>query len=142
MSKLVMGSLLIMIIILMSPVVVQAPEYQQVETVTKPVVISRGEPAPRIDRRIMRVTAYTNHDKGMNGLGVTANGELTLEGRTIAAPRDIPLGAQIYIPVLNHTYTVTDRGGAIKGNRLDLFIEDRQMALEFGVQNLEVFVRY
>jgi 3D (Asp-Asp-Asp) domain-containing protein len=90
----------------------------------------------------MRVTAYTSHDKGMDGRGITASGERVQEGVTIAAPPEIPFGAQIYIPELGRTYTVTDRGGAIKGNRLDLFMEDRKKALEFGVQELEVFIRF
>ena len=36
--------------------------------------VSRGEPAQRVERRMMRVTAYTRRDKGMNGKGITANG--------------------------------------------------------------------
>lgn len=90
----------------------------------------------------MKVSAYTAHDAGMDGSGVTASGERVQEGVTIAAPQDIPIGAQIFIPVFNHTYVVTDRGGAIKYNRLDLYIEDRKKALEFGVKELEVWIRY
>ncbi|MHB8125846.1 MAG: 3D domain-containing protein [Desulfitobacteriaceae bacterium] len=93
------------------------------------------------ERRIMKVTAYTAHDVGMDGRGITASGNRVQEGVTIAAPNDIPLGAQILIPALGQTYVVTDRGGAIKGNRLDLYIEDRKKALEFGVKELEVFIK-
>ncbi len=90
----------------------------------------------------MVITAYTNHDPGMDGRGITASGEKTVEGRTIAAPPEIPFGAQIYVPELGKTLTVTDRGGSIKGNRLDVFIENREEALQFGKQTLEVIIRY
>jgi 3D (Asp-Asp-Asp) domain-containing protein len=88
----------------------------------------------------MTVTAYTAHDAGMDGRGITASGEKVQEGRTIAADKGIPFGTQIYIPALDHTYAVTDRGGAIKGNRLDLYMESRKDALRFGVQELKVLV--
>lgn len=111
------------------------------------VGLSRGEPEPRVERRVMRVTAYTNgyestgKHPGHPAYGITASGERTKEGRTIAAPPEIPLYTQIYIPSLGQTYTVTDRGGAIRGDRLDLFIEDLDRALEWGVQDLEVWIR-
>lgn len=89
----------------------------------------------------MKITAYTAHDAGMDGLGICANGEQAQGGRTIAAPKDIPFGSQIFIPALDHTYTVMDRGGAIKGDRLDIFMEDPKSAVKFGVQYLEVLIR-
>ena len=103
--------------------------------------ISRGS-TPKIEQRIMVITAYTNYDPGMDGRGITANGERTAEGRTIAAPPEIPFGTQIYVPELKKTFTVTDRGGAIKGNRLDVFMENREEALRFGKQTMEVVIRY
>ena len=99
------------------------------------------EPVERVERRIMRVTAYTSRDRGMNGLGITANGEKAVEGRTIAADKSIPFGAEIYIPKLGKMYTVTDRGNAIRGDKLDLYMESRKEAMEFGVQYLEVYIK-
>lgn len=124
-----------MLILANNPVVVPdvSPKAAQVE-------VSRGE-EPRTEKRIMTVTAYTNKDKGMNGKGITTSGEKTIEGRTIAAPKEIPLGSEIYIPALDHTYTVVDRGGVIKGNRLDLYMDKRSDAFDFGVQDLEVWIR-
>lgn len=86
----------------------------------------------------MVVTAYTKNDKGMDGKGITASGTPVQEGVTIAAPPEIPLGTKLYIPALHHTYLVTDRGGVIQGNRLDLYIASRARALEFGKKKLEV----
>ncbi|HWQ42631.1 MAG TPA: 3D domain-containing protein [Desulfosporosinus sp.] len=116
-------------------------------TASVPVVaisrqISRGEPAQRVESRMMRVTAYTRSDKGMNGKGITASGEKVLEGQTIAADSSIPFGTQIYIPELGKTFTVTDRGGGITGNRLDMYMESRKDALKFGTRELEVRIKY
>lgn len=96
---------------------------------------------PRVEKRVMRVSAYTAHDAGMDGRGITANGDKTIEGVTIAADPSIPFGTHIFIPALNKQFTVTDRGGAITGNRLDIFMEKRKDALRFGVQELEIYVR-
>ena len=113
-----------------------------VSVVTVKANVSRGLPEPRVERRVMKITAYTKNDPGMDGRGITTSSERVLEGRTIAADPSIPFGAQIHIPALGGTYTVTDRGGAIRGNRLDLYMEKRKDALEFGVQELEVLIRY
>lgn len=77
----------------------------------------------------------------MDGLGITTSGKHVVEGVTIAAPPSIPFGTKLYIPSLNHTYTVTDRGGAIQGNRLDLYIADKDRAIAFGKQTLEVIIQ-
>ncbi|WP_242831021.1 3D domain-containing protein [Desulfosporosinus meridiei] len=88
----------------------------------------------------MIVTAYTANDRGRDGKGITASGEPVKEGWTIAADPSLPFGTKIYIPKLEHTYTVTDRGGAIRGNRLDLYMEKRSDAIEFGIWELEVWI--
>jgi len=102
--------------------------------------VSRSK--PEIERRVMTITAYTKNDKGMDGRGITTSGERVQQGRTIAADPSIPFGAQIHIPSLNCTHIVEDRGGAISRGRLDLYMEKREDALEFGVQELEVWIKY
>lgn len=78
----------------------------------------------------------------MNDKGITASGEKALEGRTIATDSSIPFGTQIYIPKLGKTFTVRDRGGGIKGDRLDMYMESRKDALKFGAPELEVLIKY
>ena len=115
-----------------------------VELVPMPVVkvveVIEPEPEPE-DRRVMRISAYTAHGKGMDGRGITASGEMVHEGRTIAAAENIPFGTEIFIPALDTVYTVTDRGGAISRGRLDLYMDKRADAIRFGVQELEVIVK-
>ena len=68
--------------------------------------------------------------------GITASGTKATQGRTIAAdPRYYPYGTKI---ILNgRTYVVEDCGGAIKGNRIDLYFDSHQDALEWGVRYVE-----
>ncbi|KLU61451.1 cell wall-binding protein YocH precursor [Peptococcaceae bacterium CEB3] len=89
----------------------------------------------------MIVTAYTKNDKTMNGCGITASGAPVEEGVTIAAPPQIPFGTRIFIPALGRTYTVTDRGGAIRGDHLDLYMNSRARAIKFGRRRLKVEIR-
>lgn len=76
--------------------------------------------------------------------GITATGTLAAEGRTIAVdPRVIPYGSIVTIYFAdgtNHTYTAEDCGGAIRENRIDVFFDDHQAALQFGVQSAYVYM--
>ena len=71
--------------------------------------------------------------------GITATGMLARQGRTIAVdPQKISYGERVIIN--GHTYTAEDCGGAIKGNRIDVYFDSHEDALEFGVQYAEVFL--
>ena len=62
------------------------------------------------------------------------------EGVTIAADTSIlPFGTKVIIEGVGERI-VQDRGGAIKGNHIDLFFNSHQAALEFGRQELEVII--
>jgi 3D (Asp-Asp-Asp) domain-containing protein len=85
-----------------------------------------------------KITAYCGCAKCCGKTdGITASGTHVTAGRTIAAPKEIPFGTQIIIN--GHTYTVEDRGGAIKGNRIDIYFDTHEEALKFGVQYVEIF---
>ena len=71
--------------------------------------------------------------------GPTASGVLPEEGRTVAADWDVlPAGTEIYIDGMGWR-TVEDTGGGISGNALDLYMEDHQAALEWGVREIEIW---
>ncbi len=94
----------------------------------------------------MRVTAYCPCPKccGRYSDGVTACGYKIRPGDTfVAADRRYSFGTEILIPGYNNgrAVKVLDRGGTIKGNRLDVFFTTHQEALEWGVKYLEVSVR-
>ncbi len=70
-----------------------------------------------------------------SGQPVTANG-----GKFIASPRAYPFGTRMIVPGYNDgkPTPVLDRGGSIKGNRLDLYFPTHAAALGWGRQYLLV----
>lgn len=95
---------------------------------------------------LLEVTAYTIHDEGMDGRGITASGRPARPWLTAAAdPACVPMFSRLYIPALAQTpsrgyFVVEDTGGAIRGLRLDLCVPDRQTAFAFGRRHLEVYL--
>jgi len=71
--------------------------------------------------------------------GVTATGTTVKEGRTIAVdPSVIPYGTTVVID--GHEYVAEDCGGAIKGNRIDIYISDHDRANDYGVKYKDVYI--
>ena len=94
----------------------------------------------------MRVTAYCPCPSccGEYSDGITANGYVIQPGDTfVAADRRYSFDTEMLIPGYSNSkpVKVLDRGGAIKGNRLDVFFATHEEALQWGVQYLEVNVR-
>jgi len=91
----------------------------------------------------MIVTAYCPCEKccGRWADGVTASGRpVTFNGgRFVAADRSVPFGTMIHVPGYG-TVPVLDRGGAIRGNRLDVFFPDHTQALKWGRRTLTVTI--
>lgn len=74
-----------------------------------------------------------------NGIVYTATGTEAVAGRTIAVDPDvIPYGSTVYIN--GQAYVAEDCGGAIQGNRIDVYFDSHSAALEFGVQYAEIFM--
>ena len=71
--------------------------------------------------------------------GITASGVKAKANHTVAVDkRVIPLGTEIVIN--GNTYIAEDTGGAIKGNRIDIYFDSHSDALEFGRQTIEIEV--
>ena len=88
-----------------------------------------------------RITAYCPCEKccGAWADGITYTGTEATEGRTIAVDPDvIPLGSIVEINGVE--YVAEDVGGAIKGDRIDLYFNSHEDALEWGVQYLDIFL--
>lgn len=82
-----------------------------------------------------------NRPKDENGKDIVygSTGTILVAGISIAVdPSVIPYGSQVEIN--GHTYEAHDTGGAIKGNRIDVYFDDHQEARVFGVQYAEVFL--
>ena len=94
--------------------------------------------------RTMVVTAYCPCTAccGPSARGITASGRPVSAngGRFVAADRDLPFGTTLIIPGYNNgrPVEVLDRGGAIRGNRLDVFFPTHREARQWGVRRLRV----
>jgi 3D (Asp-Asp-Asp) domain-containing protein len=55
----------------------------------------------------------------------------------VAADPAVPFGTRVWVPGYGHG-VVLDRGGAIRGLRLDVYIPDLERAREWGVRRLPV----
>ena len=86
-----------------------------------------------------KVTAYCACSKCCGkSTGRTASGTKATAGRTVAAPSNFKFGTKLKIN--GKTYVVEDRGGAIKGNRIDVYMTSHSAALAWGVKYLPVEV--
>ena len=95
----------------------------------------------------MEVTAYCPCTKccGPNAQGLTASGKPVThnKGRFVAADTGVlGFGTDLSIPGYygGQAVKVLDRGGAIKGNKLDVFFATHERALRWGRQHLDVTV--
>ena len=106
----------------------------------KPVVqTSRGSLAVR-KTIVMHATAYTDDAKSQGKwVGRTATGRKPQVGVVAVDPRVIPLGTKLYIEGYGNA-VAGDTGGAIKGNRIDLFFNTRAEAIRFGRRSVKVHI--
>lgn len=81
---------------------------------------------------LINASAYTAAaDECGKSDGITASGLKVKINRTIACSAQFPLGTKIKIAGYG-TFVCEDRGGAIKGNRIDIYMETKQEAFAFG----------
>ena len=84
----------------------------------------------------VNASEYTaSADECDNDKGITASGIKVGENRTIACPPEFPFGAKIKIDTMG-TFICEDRGGAIKGNHIDIYVKTKDEAFAFGRQDL------
>lgn len=74
--------------------------------------------------------------------GKTASGSNTRKGIIAADPRVLPLGTRVKVSNSTHSgiYVVADTGGAIKGNRIDIWLASNDEARRFGRQRVHLEV--
>ena len=89
--------------------------------------------------QVYKITAYCPCAKCCGKTnGITAMGTHATAGRTVAASGKFAFGTKLNIN--GHVYTVEDRGGAINGNKIDIFVNSHAEALAWGVRYLPVSV--
>ncbi|ANU24733.1 G5 and 3D domain-containing protein [Planococcus donghaensis] len=84
-------------------------------------------------------TAYTASCTGCSGITATGINLKTNPGLKVIAvdPRVIPLGSKVWVEGYGNAIA-GDTGGAIKGNKIDLFMANRSDALSFGRKQVKV----
>lgn len=87
-------------------------------------------------------TAYCNTSDGGQR---TATGASTGYGIVAVDPSVIPLGTKLYITSADGSYVygycvAGDTGGAIKGNRVDLFLGSESECRQFGRRSMKVYI--
>lgn len=92
------------------------------------------------EKFVINASAYTAAaDECGKSNGITSSGLKVEEGRTLACPPEYPFGAKIHIEGIGER-RCEDRGGAIKGNHFDIYMETKKDAFAFGRRNLEAYV--
>ncbi|WP_316569970.1 LysM peptidoglycan-binding domain-containing protein [Neobacillus sp. YIM B06451] len=88
---------------------------------------------------VVTATAYTASCNGCSGITATGIDLISNPGAKVISvdPSVIPLGSKVYVE--GYGYAVAgDTGGAIKGNKIDVFIPSRDAALKWGVKSVKV----
>ncbi|WAM34270.1 ubiquitin-like domain-containing protein [Caldicellulosiruptor morganii] len=124
--------------------IVKSPKPRIVEVgAVKWFKTSRGEIVRYKKVYTMIATAYTlspsdtGKKPGHPDYGRTATGHRVRRGVVAVDPRVIPLGTRLYVEGYGFA-TALDTGSAIKGNRIDVFVE--KDAYKFGVRRVKVYV--
>lgn len=86
--------------------------------------------------RTMKVeaTAYTAY----NSYSLTSTGQKPRWGTIAVDPKVIPYGTKIYIPEFGETFIANDTGGAIKGNKIDIFMNSKKECYNWGRRTIEI----
>lgn len=83
------------------------------------------------------VYTYGSQKGARKEIGITASGTKAKEGTIAADTRLYPFGTIMYVPGYGYG-RVEDRGGAIRGEKIDLYFRTHQEALEWGRRHKRV----
>lgn len=86
-------------------------------------------------------TAYTAYCDGCSGKTATGVDLIKHPDEKVIAvdPNVIPLGTKVYVEGYGYA-TAEDTGGAIKGNRIDVYIPSEDKALDWGLQSVDITI--
>ncbi|TWT28609.1 G5 and 3D domain-containing protein [Planomicrobium sp. CPCC 101110] len=107
------------------------------EVSAAPKAAQASEPAGK--EMIVSATAYTASCAGCSGITATGINLKANPGLKVIAvdPNVIPLGSKVWVEGYGHAIA-GDTGGAIKGNKIDLFVADQSAALAFGRKQVKI----
>lgn len=101
---------------------------------SKVINIKRGFDKMNGKEMKVRATAYANDY-------ITSTGKKPRPYHTLAVdPKIIPYGTRVYIPEFNKVFIAEDCGGAIKGNRIDIYMNNEYECRQWGVRNITIII--
>ncbi|WP_313341231.1 3D domain-containing protein [Sedimentibacter sp.] len=133
-------------------IIIKEPVDKIIEVGTKENTVATSRGGFRFREELdMVATAYdlsfesTGKRPGDPYYGITASGTKAQPGTVAVDPKVIPLGTKLYVASTDGSpdygfATALDTGGAIKGNRIDLFMEDGNDAYWFGIRQVKVYI--
>ena len=102
--------------------------------------VSKGEPTKE-SINLENATPLQVKATAYAGDTITSTGTVPKDGYTIADdPSVIPYGTRVYIPEFDKVFVAEDCGSAIKGNRIDIFMESEAKCNEWGVKNITIHI--
>ena len=84
--------------------------------------------------------SYKSNASAYSGHSTTSTGQKPRWGTIAVDPKVIPYGSKVYIPYFNKTFIANDCGGAIKGTKIDIFMNSSRECYKFGRRNIEIIV--
>ncbi len=109
-------------------------EETKVATQREPVYITTVEKIKEeIEWFYFVATGYSANDPEQGTNNITATGKEIKKSMIAVDPKIIPLGTEVEIRGMG-VFTAEDIGGKIKGNRIDIYFEDKEDAKDFGRQ--------
>ena len=93
----------------------------------------------------MEITFYSEHFESCGkypsdpAYGIMASGQYVRVGAVAADTRILPMYSIIYIEGMGQ-FEVLDRGGDIKGNRLDVYVTSHNEAIQLGRQYRKIYI--
>lgn len=84
--------------------------------------------------------SYKSNASAYSGHSTTATGQKPKWGTIAVDPKVIPYGTKVYIPYFDKVFVANDCGGAIKGTKIDIFMNSSKECYKFGRRNIEIIV--
>jgi len=126
--------------------IIKAPVNGIIEEGTRTTFVSSRGQVTRFVRALkMTATAYDatfescGKHPGDPNYGITYTGLKVRPGIVAVDPKVIPLGTYLYVEGYGEALAA-DKGGAIKGNRIDLYFESPKDVARYGRKTVKVYV--
>lgn len=118
----------------------QTQQFTEIMTSTEPDVLESDLPHKRLGKFTLSWYSPKELGKERPDQLRTSTGKVPVSGKTIAVdPKIIPYGSIIYIQDYGY-FIADDCGGAIKGNRIDIFTASHSEAIQNGKKVANVYL--